>query len=175
MCMHAQRYCHLQIQDQDVGSVLGYANGESWFRPFKQLRAEYGGKYMKIRRLDRPWMADKTLANLTAQIRETLEPLVVVFFSQPLWLDGFDRWLQHEPPVLAARNTSVPPNTPFHLAQRRIDRCFCRYVSHPIFLSNLPEELARRVRRVQARRPEVAVHLRTMINHLPEWSLTGRS
>ena len=43
MCMHVRRYCYLQIQDQDLGSMLGYANGERWFLPIKDLKKTYRG------------------------------------------------------------------------------------------------------------------------------------
>ena len=41
LCMHVQRFCYLQIQDQDLGSMLGYANGERWFQPLKDLKRIY--------------------------------------------------------------------------------------------------------------------------------------
>ena len=60
-----------------------------------------------IRRHDRPWMGEASLTNLSAEIRDAPEALVTVAFSRPLWLDGFDRWLQLSPPLLAARNAPV--------------------------------------------------------------------
>ena len=60
-----------------------------------------------LRRHDRPWMGEASLANLSAELRDAPEPLVTLAFMRPLWLDGFDRWLQLSPPLLAARNASV--------------------------------------------------------------------
>eukprot|EP00966_Prymnesium_polylepis_P103101 2388229-Prymnesium_polylepis.1 len=54
--MHVNRYCYLQIQDQDLGAMLGYANGERWYHPPKELKRLYGGSLRRIRRNDRPWM-----------------------------------------------------------------------------------------------------------------------
>ena len=129
MCMHAGRYCYVQVQDQELGSVLGYANGASWDAPLKQLKHEYGA-FARIRRMDKPWLSRASWGNLTDQLRGHPAPLLLLHFRQQLWLDGFDKFLPFNLPLLVSSN--APAGTPFHLANRTMDRCFCRCDLHPV-------------------------------------------
>ena len=83
MCMHAGRYCYVQVQDQELGSVLGYANGASWDAPLKQLKHEYGA-FARIRRMDKPWLSRASWGNLTDQLRGHPAPLLLLHFRQQL-------------------------------------------------------------------------------------------
>ena len=65
----------------------------------------------------------------------------------------FESWFSYDLPLLASDG--------------RLDRCLCRYVTQPLFLARLPPTIRTAVERLEARPPEIALHLRTMANHLP--------
>ena len=102
------------------------------------------------------------------ELRDDAAPLIRVTFRRPIWLENFDRWVPYDLDVRAAVGNA---SAPWHLAGRRLDRCFCRYVTEPLFLTNLSARAAARLRQLEARPPRVVLHLRTMVNHLEKKDL----
>ena len=172
LCMQAQRYCYIKWMDSGMGRWLGYANGELWDASLAELLPLYGGSAKQIKVYETPWslppLKDRRAAawdgpeGLAAQLRAEPSPLVHLKLANPQGaFKTFYLWFPYNLSVLAQ-----PEGRPWHEGGREIDRCFCRYVTAPRFLSKLPERLAADVRRAEATPPRLALHLRTMVNHL---------
>ena len=185
LCVSGGRFCHVVLQDNAIGSVIGYANGESWDidgceawngKACKETIEKLEQRYNMTEpvqhqvRSDRPWNSQEGLQNLTQTLRDDEAPLLLYVFNQRMWLDVGTWWFQQPladvPLVAPPLNASAPA---WHLQGRRLDRCFNRYVSAPIFLAQLSPRARRLVDEAAASPPDVSLHLRTMVNHMEKW------
>ena len=150
LCYRVRRRCHLELLDFDLGYFWAYANGDTWGLRAgdsgtpAELRQRYGrGQVAKIEVAHAPWDVPGGLANLSRALLEHSAPLVELSFRSRIPL-GSDMWLSA---------------LPLRSASAGIDRCFCRYVSHPRFLSALPSPIVA---------PAVAYHFRTSFADVPD-------
>ena len=136
VCRRLRRYCYLSFYDMEVQRLFGYANGELWSPTDEELsRYGNGSKELKLSWKDPEWILE-LLRNETA-------PLLRVTLRGHLPTQS-STWLPHSMPLRFNRR----------LRQQRLDRCFCRYVSQPLFH---PSEVDARA----AATASVAYHLRT--------------
>ena len=176
LCLHAGRYCYITMQDQNIGFVLGYANGLSWDVSFGPDRGWYKATLGNATKWsfghgNGLWSSADKIQTLATQLRESDAPLVEVSLSSGLSLGTH--------PLLSTL-LSMPRLTPLSLQEaelgvpwwtgtRAVDRCFCRYVSQPRF-DGLPAKAREQVQGFlavqEASPPTAALHLRTMVNHL---------
>lgn len=166
--------------------MLGYLNGESWdfalprdgerSSSLQRLEEEYGAKATHLRGIwgterqlrHMPWRNVENLTRFVDGLLLETAPLVQVTWRRPLWLDGFERWLPYDLPLRSLYAPAAPDGVhKWKLGTRGVDRCFCRYVTQPRYIGLLSPRLLRVLRRAEADPPGVALHLRTMVNHLP--------
>ena len=176
LCLHAGRYCYITMQDQNIGFVLGYANGMPWDVSHGPDHDWYRAMLVNATRWNFGhgnglWSSADKIRSLATQLRESDAPLVEVSLNSSLSL-GKHPWL--------SSLLSMPRLTPLSLQQaelgvpwwtgtRQIDRCFCRYVSQPRFdglSATARVQVQRFLGELEASPPSAALHLRTMVNHL---------
>lgn len=192
LCLRAERYCYLALQDQDFGDRLGYANGERWQADPASIHQQFDGtskvminlsyaawSYLPCWRHGATHNSDAQPANLARSKHLSWCKKRLVDPHAALDLDALATRLKLETASLVHMTLAHPfeayhtfeswfgYDLPLHAADGRLDRCFCRYVTQPLFMSQLPAPLRAAIRRIEARPPSVVLHLRTMANHLP--------
>ena len=176
LCVRSGRYCQLHMQDQDFGHTLGYANGERWQADVPELRRRFSREQtleMNLSTAAWTYIACDEAAPVAADCARLREPSAD-FDRFAAWLRNDDHALVHLRLTRDAASDPyrgfwswLPYSLPLRAADRRLDRCFCRYVTHPIFLGSLPQDVASAVHTIETHPPSVVLHLRTMANHLP--------
>ena len=135
VCRRLRRYCYLSFYDMEVHRLFGYANGELWSPTDEEL-----SKYGDSKRLKLVWEDPLTILS---RLRNQTAPLLRVTLTGQIPVQS-STWLPHSMPLRFNRR----------FGQQRLDRCFCRYVSQPLFH---PSEVDARA----ASTASVAYHLRT--------------
>ena len=136
VCRRLRRYCYLSFYDMEVHRLFGYANGELW-SPTDEELSRYGNDSKQLK------FSWRGLEAILEQLRNETAPLLRVTLRGHLPTQS-STWLPHAMPLRFNRR----------LRQQRLDRCFCRYVSQPLFH---PSEVDARA----AATASVAYHLRT--------------
>ena len=201
LCLRAERYCYLSLQDQDFGDRLGYANGEQWQADPSAIHQQFAADSKKDLNLSTaawshlpcwrngaalnfepsqpslarskklyPKLATYSRRACMARLRDPLAALDLDQLADRLRLDATSLVhvrLDNPHEAYHTFESWFSFDLPLNAADGRLDRCLCRYVTQPLFLSRLPAPLLEAVRRVEARPPSLALHLRTMANHLP--------
>ena len=145
VCRRVDRYCYLSIYDMDMHRLFGYANGELW-SPTKEELAAYGSDVTRLRLY---WTPSE---DMVARLSKESASLVHVTLSGQLPVQG-SSWLPHSLPIrYEGSDGSHEP--------ARFDRCFCRYVTAPLFPPTQAQQRA-------ATGAAVAYHLRTGFADLP--------
>eukprot|EP00966_Prymnesium_polylepis_P055214 1276901-Prymnesium_polylepis.2 len=135
LCVRAARRCAVELLDFRLDSMWGYANGEKWGVPPSapgalpaELPRNATSAEHRIIQADAngaPWDVDGGLEALAEQLRAEPAPLVELRFRIRIPL-GSEDWLSALPMLSAVGG---------------IDRCFCRYVTRPRFLQELPRPI----------------------------------
>ena len=141
VCRRLRRYCYLKFYDMEVHRLFGYANGELW-SPTNEEVGRYGG----TKRFDLTW---DPLALLEQLHNETSALLHVRLTGK--FPTQSSTWLPHSMPLRYTRR----------IGHQRLDRCFCRYVTQPLFH---PSEVDAHA----AATASVAYHLRTGFADVPD-------
>ena len=134
VCRRLRRYCYMSFYDMEIHKLFGYANGELWSPTPEELDRYGQSKHM--------WLQWDPMAIFT-QLRNETSPLVRVTLMGQIPVDS-SSWLPHSMPLRFDRR----------VGQLRLDRCFCRYVTHPLFP---PSETDARAAATAA----VSYHMRT--------------
>ena len=142
MCRRLRRYCYLSFYDMEVHRLFGYANGELWSPTNEEL-----GRYGDSKRRKLVWGDPLTILE---QLRNETSPLLRVTLTGQIPVQS-STWLPHSMPLRFTRR----------IGQQRLDRCFCRYVTQPLFP---PSEADARA----ATTASVGYHLRTGFADVPD-------
>ena len=175
LCRLAQRYCYVSLQDQDIGSVLGYANGDSWHVHDRHgLHSQYGHNVTELKKGFSWSLFDNStrLFEFASMLRQEESRLVEVSFPHawPLLSNALSAFKQAEGGRLSVNDGGLRLRS----TQGGLDRCFCRFVTQPLLLhtsntsgaggslSGMGSRLQAELQRAEAEPPGTALHLRTM-------------
>lgn len=170
VCLHASRYCYIKLQDQQMGSVLGYANGDVWGADSENDVYKLFGSSQNATKINHGfawtlWRNSTRLEMLAQQLRDHEAPLIFAYFpsAYPIQANALLPFLKG--PERLPISSRAGADGPWWSGARRMDRCFCRYVTQPRIqevVAKLPSRLRALLSQYEAAPARVAVHLRTM-------------
>ena len=169
LCLHAGRYCYIRLMDQEMG-VMGYANGDAWGADSEQAVYRLFGSSKNVTEIINGfawtlWRNATRLNMLAQELRDHEAPLLNVYFpaAYPIQSNALLPFFRNIERLPISSRAGI--DGPWWSGKRRMDRCFCRYVTQPRIeevVAKLPSPLHALISRYEAAPARVAVHLRTM-------------
>eukprot|EP00966_Prymnesium_polylepis_P097937 2268484-Prymnesium_polylepis.1 len=162
LCRQLRRYCYVRMYDMDVGHVFGFANGMRWEPTSSELQRYDSHNVTNhtacaLTGLAAAWSggAETPLGPAAALRRLRSDPAALLHIrceGRIPFVDKSARML----PTLARDERAAEVGA----SRRRLTRCFCRFVTEPLFACD--------ARRAAAR---VVYHLRTGYADVPNHDL----